>query len=135
MHELSIATRLVELATEAVRSAGEPRAIEAVHIRVGALSGVVTEALEFCWEVAAEGTACAGSRLEVEAVPARVHCPSCGADSTLESPHRFRCGRCGELTADVVAGRELDLVSLELSDDPPPSPLTAVEASHSTAHP
>jgi hydrogenase nickel incorporation protein HypA/HybF len=134
MHELSIATRLVELAIDAVRSAGEDRAIETLHIRVGALSGVVTEALEFCWEVAAEGTPCQGSRLDIEVVPARVYCPSCAADSAVESPYRFRCSRCGQLTGEVTAGRELDLVSLELVDDPP-TPLDAVEASHPTAHP
>lgn len=134
MHELSIATRLVELATEAVRAADEHRAIEGVRIRVGAISGVVTEALEFCWEVAAEGTPCEGSRLEIESVPARVHCPSCGIDSILEPPHRFRCSRCDQPTGEVIAGRELDLVSLELAADPP-TPLTAVESSHPTAHP
>jgi hydrogenase nickel incorporation protein HypA/HybF len=133
MHELSIATRLVELATEAVRSAGECREVEAVRIRVGALAGVVTDALEFCWEVAAAGTPCQGSRLEIEYVPARVHCAACDAESELGAPHRFRCGLCGQLTGNVTAGRELDLLSLEVSDEPP-SPLDSLEASHPAAH-
>lgn len=134
MHELSIATRLVELATEALRSAGESREVEAVRIRVGALAGVVTDALEFCWEIAAAGTPCQGSRLEIEYVAARVHCAACNSESELESPPRFRCGLCGQLTGNVTAGRELDLVSLEISDELP-SPLDPVEASHPPAHP
>ena len=137
MHELSIALSVVEAASDAVRDAGEDRRIESVQLRVGALSGVVVEALVFSWDVAAAGTPCQGARLEVEPVPVRVHCPACDADSELESPNRFRCALCGEPTGDVVAGRELDLVSLELPDDPPAHdvPSTSPEAPHPAAHP
>lgn len=140
MHELSIALSVVDAASDAVRDAGEDRAIESVRIRVGALSGVVVEALHFAWDVAAAGTRCQGSRLEIEAVPARVHCPACDRESELASPHRFRCGHCGEPAGDIVGGRELDLVSLELADDPPVEPVSspssnASEASHPAAHP
>jgi hydrogenase nickel incorporation protein HypA/HybF len=134
MHELSIALSLVDLATNAATDAGEDRPIEAVHIRVGDLAGVVIDALEFCWEVATRDTPCQGARLEVEAVAVRVSCPSCHQESELEAPHAFRCAHCGTPTAQVVAGRELDLVSLEISDDPP-SHSSHPEARHSTAHP
>ncbi|MEJ2540364.1 MAG: hydrogenase maturation nickel metallochaperone HypA [Gemmatimonadota bacterium] len=134
MHELSIAMSLVELATKAADDAGEDRPIEAVHIRVGALSGVVIDALEFCWDVATRDTACEGARLDVEAVPVRVSCPSCSRESALESPHAFRCAHCGTPTGEVTAGRELDLVSLEVADDAPTLP-SHPEARHSTAHP
>ena len=138
MHEISIAMRLVEAATDAVRAAGEDRPIEAVRIQVGALSGVVVQALEFSWDVASEGTPCEGATLEIESITARVHCEACDADTELASPNRFRCGLCDGPSGTVVACRELDLVALELTDDPPdpresdPSP--PLEASHS-AHP
>lgn len=130
MHELSIATSLVSLASEALRNAGELRPIEAVRVRVGDLAGVVIEALEFAWPVAAEGTACERASLEIERVPGRVRCGSCGAETELAVPPRFACGTCGAPTAEIVAGRELDLVSLELTDTTPP----AVPPAHTEAH-
>ena len=64
MHELSIATSIVEIASEeAARHSGR---VEAVHLRVGAMSGVVKEALEFSWELACAETAIQGARLEIE---------------------------------------------------------------------
>lgn len=132
MHELSIATSLVELASDALERAGETRRVEAVQVRIGALSGVVVEALEFSWDVAIEGTVCSSARLDIERVPARISCDSCGAETELSDPPRFRCGVCDEPSANIVSGQELDLVSLELFNDPDtPAPEATPEAAHS----
>jgi hydrogenase nickel incorporation protein HypA/HybF len=66
MHELSIAVSIVEMAAEQA----EQRAVEisAIHLRVGALSGVVKEALLFCYPLACEGTCLEGSQLIVHDV-------------------------------------------------------------------
>jgi len=69
MHELSIAMSIVELATE--ESERRNARISAVYVTLGALSGVVKDALEFCWQVACQDTALAGARLEVEETPGR----------------------------------------------------------------
>ena len=41
--------------------------IRSVRIRVGALSGVVPDALTFAFDVAADGSRVAGARLDIEA--------------------------------------------------------------------
>ncbi len=117
MHELSIAAALVSGVVEALEGAGEARAVEAVTARIGDLSGVVVEALAFAWPVAAEGTRCAGAALRVERVAGRVRCAVCGVETTLGSPPRFRCGVCDRPTGEVVGGREMELVSVELADE------------------
>ncbi|MEN1704388.1 MAG: hydrogenase maturation nickel metallochaperone HypA [Planctomycetota bacterium] len=119
MHELSIATSLITLATDAAAEAGSPP-ITAVRIRVGALSGVVVESLEFCWDIAREGTCCANASLEIERVPAVLRCEHCSTEFQIAPPHRFRCNECDRAASDVVSGRELDLVALELDDAPKP---------------
>jgi hydrogenase nickel incorporation protein HypA/HybF len=64
MHELSIAAGIVEIAAgEAARRGCK---VEAVHLKLGSLSGVVREALEFSWEVACAETPVAGARLAIE---------------------------------------------------------------------
>jgi hypothetical protein len=68
VHELSIALSLVELACEEVRRR-ELRRVQAVHLRIGARSGVVKDALTFSFELAADGTAIDGAELRFEDTP------------------------------------------------------------------
>jgi len=113
VHELSIACAVVDLAA---RAAGDA-SVDEVRVRVGALSGVVPDALVFAFDVAAAGTVCEGGRLLVEAVPVAVRCGGCGRESDLAEPLRFRCPACGVPTPDVVRGRELEVVSITLREE------------------
>ncbi len=117
VHELSIAMSLIEAACEEVERLGDVR-VEALHLRLGALSGVVREALEFSFDLAAEGTAIAGARLQIEEVPVAVLCPRCNAERQLPSLQCFRCPVCDTPTPDVVRGRELELKALEIAEIP-----------------
>jgi hydrogenase nickel incorporation protein HypA/HybF len=115
VHELSIAVTLVELAAERVAEIGAAR-VDAVHVRLGALSGVVEEALRFSFDLAAGGTSLDGARLVVERVPVVVFCAACGAERVLAEPLRFRCPVCGAPAGDLVRGREIELTALEVDD-------------------
>lgn len=112
MHELSIVHSLVELAEEQARSLGLRR-VRAVHVRLGALSGVAKEALHFSFEMATQGTPLEGARLIVEDVPVAVYCPRCQQARTLPEPLPMRCPVCGTRTSEVLQGRELELHALE----------------------
>jgi hydrogenase nickel incorporation protein HypA/HybF len=118
VHELSIATSLVELACERVAGLGEVR-VEAVCVRLGPLSGVVKDALLFSFEVAAQGTPVAGARLEVEDVPLTVHCPRCDAERELPG-FPLECPVCGTPTPRVLRGRDLELHALEVLENAAP---------------
>jgi hydrogenase nickel incorporation protein HypA/HybF len=113
MHELSIALSIVEIASEEAAKHGDAR-IEAVHLKLGALSGVVKDALLFAWELACQETPLAGSTLQVEEIPVRVWCPSCQAERALNDSFDFRCTACGGLATEVRSGRELQVTALEL---------------------
>lgn len=115
MHELSIAIALVEMAVEKRESLGDVR-VEALHLRLGALCGVVRDALEFSFEMAAAGTAIEGARLVFQEVPIVVRCPQCG-DQEIPSLQSFRCPLCGTPTPQVVQGRELELSALEVREN------------------
>jgi hydrogenase nickel incorporation protein HypA/HybF len=65
MHELSIAISIVELASEEAER-HSPARVEAVHLKLGALSGVVKDALLFSWDLACQDTPIAGCRLAIE---------------------------------------------------------------------
>ena len=115
MHELSIAMSIVEGASLEASRRGNVQ-IHAVHLKLGALSGVVKEALLFSYDIASQGTTLEGSKLVIEEVPAVVYCSQCDSEKTLPSIQRFCCPTCGTLTADLVSGRQLELVGLEISE-------------------
>src|SRR5215469_785559 len=106
MHELSIAIGIVEAAGEEAKQ--RKVQVSAVHLRLGALSGVVKDALLFSYEVACQNTPLEGSRLLIEEVPVAVYCPQCKAKHVLESVQLFACPQCGAPTGDVLQGKELE---------------------------
>jgi hydrogenase nickel incorporation protein HypA/HybF len=118
MHELSIAYSLVETAVDAARQAGIER-VDAVHLRLGALSGVVKESLLFGYEIAAQNTLLEGSQLEIEVLPVIVYCGNCQREVELVSLQRFRCPVCDTPSGDIRQGRELEIRSLEVRDGDP----------------
>ena len=113
MHELSIAMSMVEMAAEEAARRGGAQ-VCAIHLKLGPLSGVVREALLFSYEVACEGTPLEGSRLVIEDVPVVVFCPACAEERTLASVQKFFCPACGTPTSQVLRGKELEVVALEL---------------------
>ncbi|MGV9253166.1 hydrogenase maturation nickel metallochaperone HypA [Streptomyces sp. NPDC003697] len=112
MHELSIATAIVEQAGEFARRDGAG-AVTAVTVRVGELAGVVPDALHFAFEVARDGTALAGARLEIEHVPARAYCDGCAEEFAVGMPPLFWCPRCDRACAELRSGRELEITAIE----------------------
>ncbi len=112
MHELSVAMSLVQIADEAARKAEAAR-VTSLQVRIGALAGVVPDALRFSFELAAAGTLVEGAQLEIEELPVRIFCEPCGVEFDLPSPQLFCCPICQQPTGRIVQGRELQLVSLE----------------------
>jgi hydrogenase nickel incorporation protein HypA/HybF len=113
MHELSIAMSIIDLAEEEA-SARHAR-VTAVHLRVGRLSGVVKDALLACYDMAAEGTSLAGSRLEIEDVPAFGTCLRCNGPRPVREPDWFLCPECREPISEIIQGRDLQVFALEFA--------------------
>ena len=112
MHELSIALRILDIAGE--EAARREARILAVHLQLGALSGVVAEALTSAFGLARENTQLDGCELVVEVMPLVIHCPRCRAARPAKSAHELACQECGAPSNEIVSGRELDIVALEI---------------------
>jgi hydrogenase nickel incorporation protein HypA/HybF len=113
MHELSIMDSALNVALERAREAGATH-VQEVRLRVGTLSGVVPDALQFAFEALTPGTLAAGARLRIDDVPARFFCGVCSqefqADDLLAE-----CPTCHQPSGELRAGRELELASLEVT--------------------
>ena len=115
MHELSIAQNLVTIAEQAALDAGATQ-VEALHMRLGAFSGVWKEALRFAYEIATKGTILEKSELIITDVPLIVYCPSCKAEVKLPSIQYFCCPQCNTQTTDIRQGKEIEIDFLEIID-------------------
>lgn len=113
MHEVSLMEGALATVFElAQKNAGTK--VLSVQMRVGALSGVVPEALEFAFEALTPGTPAEGARLEVERVPAVCYCNACLAEAEL-AELEFSCPRCQGTDIKLVRGREFELTGIEVS--------------------
>jgi hydrogenase nickel incorporation protein HypA/HybF len=108
MHELAITQSVVDMVVE--RTAG--RRVGRVRLDVGALSGVVPDAMQFCYKLIVSGTPLEGSTLVIEQTRGAAHCRSCGQDFALDS--LILLCDCGSADVDLIAGRELRVLSVEL---------------------
>lgn len=114
MHELSIALNMVDIASETARQNGGGR-VRKLYLKLGALSGVARDALEFSWELAcADVAALEGARLVIEEVPVVVRCAECRRDGALETINKMVCPNCRAFASTIVAGRELEITALEI---------------------
>lgn len=93
--------------------------VSALHVRIGALSGVVADALEFSFGLAAAGSRIEGATLVIEHVPITAWCPQCTADRIIPNIQHLRCPVCHTQTPDVLHGTELELFALEVYDRAP----------------
>ncbi|WP_330341889.1 hydrogenase maturation nickel metallochaperone HypA [Streptomyces sp. NBC_00557] len=122
MHELSIATAIVEQAGALARADGTD-AVSAVTVRVGELAGVVPDALHFAFEVARQDTALAAAELVVEQVTARAWCAPCAEEFAVGMPPFFWCPRCDRPSQELRSGRELEITEVRPADpEPEPAP-------------
>jgi hydrogenase nickel incorporation protein HypA/HybF len=110
MHELGITRNIVAIVADAARG----RRVTRVTVEVGQLSGVMAEAMAFCFDVVAEGTALEGATLEIREVPGRARCNACGAE--FLTPNLFTACACGSRDATRTGGDELKVKAMELEE-------------------
>src|SRR5262245_732870 len=113
MHELSIAMSMIEMAAGELEK-HDGRRVDALHLRLGALSGVVKDALLFSWEIACQDTPLSGARPQIEDVPIVVFCLRCREQKTLSAINIFFCPACNAPTPEIVQGKELQVTALEI---------------------
>jgi hydrogenase nickel incorporation protein HypA/HybF len=110
MHELGITRNIVAI----VADAAQGRKVRRVTLEVGELSGVMTDAIAFCFDVVAQGTVLEGAQLDLKVIPGRARCTACGTEfdtATLYTP----CA-CGSRRLEQLQGEELNIKTMELEE-------------------
>ncbi len=113
MHEVGIMENTLAIAFKRAAEEGAGR-IHRLTMRIGPLSGVVPEALEFAFDVLRRGTIAEQATLTVDRVPIICFCSTCRLEFKPDDLF-CECPSCHAPSAEVHQGRELELASLEVS--------------------
>lgn len=111
MHELSITRNIIAIVSE--HAAGQQ--IMRVRLQVGKLSAIMPEAIRFCFDLCAAGTAAEGAKLEIDEIAGLAECEACNKEIVLTVP-AGRCAACGG-TLRITAGEELLIKEIETEVD------------------
>jgi hydrogenase nickel incorporation protein HypA/HybF len=109
VHEMAITQSVVDAVCE--HAAG--RRVHSVKVEVGALCAVVPDSMQFCFGLATEGTIADGARLDLDVRPGSAQCRACG--ERFELHDLILLCPCGSADVEVLAGRELRILSMEVS--------------------
>lgn len=113
MHELSLVESILQIIDEYAHREGFAR-VTALRLCCGKLSSVVPQALSFAFEIQSKGTRAEGAALELQVLPAAIHCLDCAKDVEVD---RFeaRCPQCLGYEVLLVKGtEELKLIELDV---------------------
>lgn len=112
MHELGITQSIVDIADRTAREQQATRVLS-VTVEIGALSGVIPDAVLFCYEACTQGTLLEGSRLVIEAIPGEARCEACNARFPVDQL-TYACPSCDSLALQRIRGEELSLKEVEI---------------------
>ncbi len=108
MHELSITSNIVAIVTE---HAGKER-VKRVALDIGKLSAIMPDSIRFCFDICSKDTLLEHAELEINEIPGRGCCQSCGAEIELEEI--FDLCSCGSNQITCIAGEELKIKEIEV---------------------
>jgi hydrogenase nickel incorporation protein HypA/HybF len=97
-----------------VSEAAKGRRVTRVTVGVGKLSGVMADAIAFCFDVVAEGAGLEGASLEIHEIDGLARCETCGLE--FEAETLFDPCPCGSLRSKRIRGEELIVKSIEMME-------------------
>ena len=116
MHEMGIALQIIDIATASIPPDMRSARVERVNLKIGKLAAVVADSLRFCFDIVSKDTVLAGAELAIEETPVVARCKDCGVRWTIAEPV-FTCTACHSGALEILSGRELDIVSIEIAQE------------------
>jgi hydrogenase nickel incorporation protein HypA/HybF len=112
MHELAVTQSILDIALRHARTAGARR-IVGIHLRLGQLSSMVDDSVQFYWDIISADTPAQGAQLRFERVPAELCCLECGR-IFRPGADTFDCPACSSPHVRVHSGDDLRVESIDV---------------------
>ncbi len=110
MHELSIATALIESAGEHLPAGTRATKLE---LELGALEHIEESAFRLAVEAVSAGTPFEGAELALTRTPLVMRCRACDEQYEPEDPYAFPCPKCSAVQPEVLTGHGVVLRAIE----------------------
>lgn len=111
---MSVAKNILDIVHEHIRPEDETK-VSSIILKVGELSGIVNESLEFCFSTLVHNTPLNKAKLIIQTIPISAVCNSCNQISQLEYGVFF-CEKCHSSDIKLISGNELQIEQIELED-------------------
>lgn len=111
MHELAITEGIIRAAVPEAEKYGAKRILE-IRLKIGELSGVLPECIQYYFDIASRGTIAENALLTIEKIPVSIACPDCGYSGSVDR-RRIICPGCGGTSFKITGGKEYFVDSLE----------------------
>lgn len=113
MHELWLCRQILDIVKQKTQDHLEQR-VKRIYLEVGQLAGVDPSALEFSFEVVAQGSVAENAILVVINVPAKALCEQCGRVVDIQA-YAETCPTCSSSALTITQGESLRVKSLEIA--------------------
>ena len=115
MHEVSIAHSIVEIVQQSLPP-NSNEYVSSVQIKVGELSSIEIEALQFSFDIVKAQTPLSKAQLQIEVVEGLARCSDCDEVFPM---HGFAtpCPQCNSYLVKIIQGKEMKIVSFEMEEE------------------
>jgi len=115
MHEGDFTQAVVDHVLKTLEAYPQGR-VKRVQLKTGEMLHIVQESVQFYYDLLTKDTNAAGAQVEVEEVPVRIVC-GCGYDGGVKDHHVLVCPTCASRKVEVMSGKEIELVNVEIEVD------------------
>lgn len=112
MHEMSIVQSLISIVKEEMVK-NNATMLRSVRVNIGEMSGIVPEALKTCFEILIAKSDMKGAVLKMDTTPLIGYCRKCKEEFKVIE-YTFSCPECTSTDIDIISGREMNVVELEV---------------------
>lgn len=112
MHELSVTENILKTSLEYAEKE-KAKAVTDIFLKIGVLSSIVDDSVDFYWSFISKDTICANAQLHFERIPAKFQCLECG--NVYEIVEELSaCPNCGSIQVKLISGDEFQLTSITI---------------------
>lgn len=111
MHEVSIIQNVIKIVSEKAIE-NKLTKVTKVCLKIGELSGVMPECLNFAFKICIIDTMLEGSTLEIEKVSAVAECMDCMQEFSIDHFNKL-CPCCKKFCSNIIRGYELYINTIE----------------------
>jgi hydrogenase nickel incorporation protein HypA/HybF len=112
VHELAVTQSLLNTVLDEAKTAKAKR-VTKINMVVGELSGVVSDCVQFYFDIMKKDTTAQEATIDFKPVPAQLKCRDCGTDFHPED-NLWVCPNCSSYNMEIMGGRDCYIESIEV---------------------